>query len=183
MLLKQDQSCLLVVDIQEKLIPAIHDHQQLLNQCAWLMRVAQRMNIPVLISEQYPQGLGSTAAILKAAAPSAPVMTKLHFSCSDNPSCASQITDLKRQQIVLIGIEAHVCVLQSAFGLLEMGLDVFVAADCISSRNPDDKALALQRMRAVGVSIISREMALFEWLHQSGTDEFRMMSREFLKNQ
>lgn len=181
MLLKSAESCLLVVDVQEKLIPAIHQHELLIKHCQWLMRVAQKMSVPVLISEQYPKGLGSTVPSLKAIFPHPSMIEKLHFSCTEDEHCARTIAETNRQQIVVIGIEAHVCVMQTAFGLLELDYDVFVIADCVSSRDPQDKTLALQRMQSAGIQILSREMVLFEWLHQSGTDLFRAMSKEFLR--
>ncbi|HXH04206.1 MAG TPA: hydrolase [Candidatus Competibacteraceae bacterium] len=181
MLMQADRSCLLVIDIQDKLIPAIHQGAEVVANSAWLMRIAQRLEVPLLVSEQYPQGLGHTVAELQPLLPSDGAMTKLTFSCSADAGCLERITALHRPQLVLTGIEAHVCVLQTALGLLAHGREVFVVADAVSSRQAQDKALALERMRAEGVKIVSREMVVFEWLKQAGTEVFRAISREFLR--
>ena len=108
-------------------------------------------------------------------------MEKLHFSCSAERDCMRRIDALGRQQIVVIGAEAHVCVLQTALDLRMAGKEVYLVADGVSSRAPRDVELALERMRDEGVRIVSREMVVFEWLHQAGTDLFRRISRDFLR--
>jgi nicotinamidase-related amidase len=108
-------------------------------------------------------------------------MEKVHFSCAAEPACMDRINAGGREQIILTGAEAHVCVLQTALGLLAAGKQVFVVADCIGSRHPRDLELALGRMGAEGVRIVSREMVVFEWLHRAGTEVFREISREFLR--
>ncbi len=108
-------------------------------------------------------------------------MEKTHFSCAAELECMRRIDALGRDQIVMIGAEAHVCVLQTALDLRAVCKDVYLVADGVSSRSPRDVELALERMRAAGVRIVSREMVAFEWLHQAGTDRFREISREFLR--
>lgn len=181
MLLDAAQSCLLLIDVQEKFIPALQNAEETVKNCRWLIQVAQRLNVPVVASEQYPKGLGHTVAELRELFTDEQLMTKLHFSCTADPSCIAKINAIQRQQIVLIGIESHVCVLQTAIGLRQLGKEVFVVADAVTSRNLYDKKMALKRMRSEGVQIITKEMALFEWLHQSGTDLFKQMSKEFLR--
>lgn len=181
MLLNAEKSCLLLVDVQEKLLPAIHNHEQLLSNCRWMLQVAEILQIPVLVSEQYPKGLGPTVEPLKKLVPPDVYVEKLHFSCADDENCLKRINALDRPQIVIIGIETHVCVLQTALGLLMEDKEVYVVADAVGNRNPNDAVLALERMRAAGVEIISKEMALFEWVHQAGTPEFKQLSKEFLR--
>lgn len=182
MLLDAKNSCLLVVDVQEKLIPFIHESERLIANCLWMMRVAQKLKIPILISEQYPKGLGLTVHQLRDLVTDKKFfMEKLHFSCTEDTKCLSKIRSLKRKQIVLIGIETHVCVLQTAIGLKEKGKEVFVVADAVGNRHPYDAELALARMREFGVQIISKEMALFEWMHRAGTEMFKQLNREFLR--
>ncbi len=181
MLLKSDQSCLLVVDIQGKLVPAVNDNQTMVKHSKWLIEVASILNIPILTSEQYPRGLGGTIEELDQLLPSEGKMEKVHFSCAADNSCLTKINSVNRQQIVIIGMEAHVCVMQTAFGLKDAGKDVYIVADAVGSRNPLDKELALSRMREYGIHIISREMAAFEWMEKSGTDSFRKISTDYLR--
>lgn len=181
MLMKIETSCLLVVDFQERLMPAVHDADRIVANGAWLIQIAQRLNVPVLASEQYPRGLGHTVAAIRERLPAEAFMEKLHFSCAAERDCMRRIDALGRQQIVVIGAEAHVCVLQTALDLRAAGRDVYLVADAVSSRSPRDIELALERMRAEGVRVVSREMVVFEWLHQAGDDRFREISREFLR--
>jgi nicotinamidase-related amidase len=180
MLIDANKSVLLVVDMQERLLPAVHDHQRVLENCVWLVRAAQKLDVPVAASEQYPQGLGHTAEALRALLPETAIAAKMHFSCAD-AGCLSTLPGADRTQAILVGVEAHVCVLQTAIGLREQGRDVYVVADCVGSRAPGDRDLALARMHEAGVSIVSREMVLFEWLKQAGTPLFREISRDFLR--
>lgn len=181
MLMRAETSCLLVVDFQERLMPAIHQADQVVENGAWLIRIAQRSSIPILASEQYPKGLGHTVAAIRELLPANAFVEKTHFSCAAELECMRRIDLIGRDQIVLVGAEAHVCVLQTALDLKMAGKDVYLVADGVSSRSPRDVELALERMRAEGVRIVSREMVAFEWLHQAGTDRFREISRDFLR--
>lgn len=181
MLMRVETSCLLAVDFQERLMLAIHQADLVVAYGAWLIRIAQRLGVPVLASEQYPQGLGHTVAAIRTLLPADAFMVKTHFSCAAERDCMRRIDAVGREQIVVIGVEAHVCVLQTALDLRAAGKEVYLVADAVSSRSPRDAELALARMRADGVRIVSREMVAFEWLHQSGDDRFRAISREFLR--
>ena len=112
MLMRAETSCLLVVDLQERLMPAIHQADQVIATGAWLLGIAQRLNVPVLASEQYPRGLGHTVAAIRELLPVDAFMEKTHFSCAAEQNCMRRIDVLGRDQMVLIGVEAHVCVLQ-----------------------------------------------------------------------
>ncbi|HRD49373.1 MAG: hydrolase [Candidatus Competibacter sp.] len=181
MLMRAETSCLLVVDLQERLMPAIHQADPVIATGVWLIGIAQRLNVPVLASEQYPRGLGHTVAAIRERLPTDAFMEKTHFSCAAEQNCMRRIDLLGRDQIILIGAEAHVCVLQTALDLRAAGKEVYLVADGVSSRTPRDVELALARMRAEGVRIVSREMVAFEWLHQADTETFRAISREFLR--
>lgn len=181
MLMRAETSCLLVVDFQERLLPTIHDVDCTIANGAWLIQVAQRLHVPVLASEQYPKGLGHTIPAIRDLLPTDVFMEKLHFSCAADRDCMRRIDALGREQIVVIGIEAHVCVLQTALDLRAVGKEVYLVADAVSSRSPRDVEQALERMRAEGVRVVSREMVAFEWLYQAGTEQFREISREFLR--
>jgi nicotinamidase-related amidase len=181
MLIKTETSCLLIVDVQERLMPAVHEGQRVIESSAWLLRIAARLGVPALLSEQYPRGLGHTVPELAALVPAEAIMDKVHFSCAAEPACLARIEGTGREQIILTGAEAHVCVLQTALGLRASGKRVFVVADGIGSREPGNVDLALERMRAAGVQAVSREMVAFEWLERAGTELFREISREYLR--
>ena len=171
----------MVVDVQEKLVPAVHEHERVVANCAWLMKVAVAVGVPVLVSEQYSKGLGPTVADLRALAKDDAVMEKVHFSCVSDTACRDRIETQGKGQLVVCGIEAHVCVLQTTLDLLATGRQVFVAADAVSSRDPEDARLALERMRDTGAAVVSKEMVLFEWAHKADTDQFKALSKNFLK--
>ncbi|WP_299176559.1 hydrolase [uncultured Neptuniibacter sp.] len=181
MLLHPNKSCLLVVDIQGNLVPAIHEHEALVSNSRWLIEIANKLNVPVLTSEQYPKGLGHTIPTIAEVVPTEGVMEKVHFSCMSEPACNEKINALRPNQVVVIGMEAHVCVLQTVIQLKQQAREVYVVEDCVSSRNPKDKELALERMRQCGIYIVSREMVAFEWLQKAGTDTFRDISQNYIR--
>lgn len=180
MLMNARDSALLVVDVQERLLPHIHDWQRVLENVAWLVKVAQKLDVPVMASEQYPKGIGATHADVAALLPKEAIVEKLHFSCVA-AHCLTPLAAASRRQIVVCGIESHVCVQQTALDLKRNGKEVFIVDEAVGSRRPSDKALALERMRAHGIDVVSREMVAFEWLHQAGTPVFKEISRDFLK--
>lgn len=180
MLITSSQSCLLLIDVQEKLIPFIYEYEKLIENCVWLLKLANKLSIPILISEQYPKGLGHTVGAIRDVMANAPVYEKVAFSCASDEHLKNAIKQQSRSQLILIGIESHVCVLQTAMELAK-DYDVFVVADSVSSRNPYDKKIALKRMQQAGIHLVTKEMVLFEWLHQAGNELFKEVSKEFLK--
>jgi nicotinamidase-related amidase len=179
-LIRAGQSALLVIDVQERLLPHIHDWQRVLGHIDWLVQVAQRLDVPVAASEQYPKGIGHTDPRLAPRLPPGSVGVKMHFSCVAG-NCLPGLPGMERPQIVVCGIESHVCVLQTVLELAAAGKQVFVVEEAVGSRDPAHKALALERMRAHGIQIVCREMVAFEWLHVAGTEPFRDISKNFLK--
>ena len=135
----------------------------------------------MLVSEHCPEGIGPTVERLRARIAEESVMRKVHFSCVSEPSCNARIDATGRSQIVIAGMEAHVCVMQTAIELAAAGKQVFLVADAVSSRDPQDAARAVARMQRNGVEIVSREMVLFEWAHRGATEQFRQLHRGFLK--
>jgi nicotinamidase-related amidase len=180
MLMSAENSSLLVVDVQERLLPHIHGWQALLDNTLWLVRVARKVGIPVLATEQYPRGLGHTSTRLLEELRDCPVAEKMHFSCV-SAGCLDGLPGADRRQVVVCGIESHVCVLQTVLELRWQGKEVFVVADAVGSRDPENRTLALERMRHHGVEVVSREMVAFEWLHVAGTGLFREVSTGFLR--
>ncbi|WP_290704872.1 hydrolase [Amphritea sp.] len=173
MLIYPNSSCLLVVDIQEKLAPAIHEAEAVVANARWLVEVAKLAKVPVLTSEQYPKGLGRTVKELRDVLPEDGYMEKLHFSCMSDPGCNEKINSLRPNQVIIVGMEAHVCVLQTAIQIKQQAREVFVVSDAVSSRNPADKAMALERMRHCGIHIVTKEMVGYEWMQTSGTPQFK----------
>ena len=173
MLIKRDHSLLLVVDIQEKLAPAIHQGEAAIQNNLRLLNVARQLDIPCFVSEQYVRGLGHSVEAIRRVAVDAHFFEKIHFSCTREPGIVEQLKAVDRQQIILTGMEAHVCVLQTALGLLECGFNVFLVADATLSRTPENRAAAIERLRSVGAHIVTTEMVLFEWLEKAGTEAFR----------
>lgn len=181
MLINREDSLLLVVDIQDKLVPAVIEPEALVQGTAQLLEIAELLKISYLISEQYPQGLGRTVAPLMAIANDHCYIDKLHFSCASDPACLEQIRLRQRNQIIICGMEAHVCVLQTAIELKKQGFDIFVVTDLISSRSDNDKAAALRRFEQHQIQLVTKEMVIFEWLEKSGSDEFRTISKNYLR--
>jgi len=177
MLLDADKSVLCVIDVQERLAPATAEPDQVVERTALLMTAAARLDVPILISEQYPKGLGPTVETLSELAPAGAIHPKVHFSCTDDPGYRARLDGLGRGQAVLTGMEAHVCVLQTALGAQTAGYQVAVVADAVTSRDPANKAAALQRLAANGIEIVTAEMVVFEWLKAAGSDAFRELSK------
>jgi nicotinamidase-related amidase len=180
MLLDAARSQLLIVDVQERLLPAMHEGETMVDRCAVLLQTAAELKVPALVSEQYRKGLGATVSRLNNVLGNAPVMEKMHFSCAADPAITAHIQQLAakgRNQIVIAGIEAHVCVLQSVLGFKDMGLEVFMVADAVASRRADSVDLAQSRARHGGAGVVNTEMVAFEWLHISGTPEFKAVSK------
>jgi isochorismate hydrolase len=176
MLIKAEKSSLLVVDIQEKLAPAMNGIDQVVGNASILMQAATRLSVPLLLSEQYPQGLGATLGRLADLSENQPV-EKVSFSCMGDDNYVSRFKALGRSQAVIAGMEAHVCVLQTAMDLIEQDVQVFVVADATTSRTPDNHSMALHRLGQAGAGIVTTEMVVFEWLGKAGTDEFKELSK------
>lgn len=180
MLIDSRQASLLVVDIQERLLPVIEDGAGVLANACWLVDVARELGLPVMASEQYPQGIGPSVAELAGRLRPGEIGRKTHFSCLGEP-CLENLVGFERAQIVVAGIESHVCVLQTVLDLRAAGRQVFVVEDAVGSRRRTDKALALERMRGAGVVIVSREMFAFECLRVAGSDLFRRISKTYIR--
>jgi nicotinamidase-related amidase len=180
MLIEAARSMLLVSDLQARLVPALADARATVDNAAWLIDVARRLDVPVAATEHYPQGLGPLVGEIRERVPDTAIGTKNRFSAIA-AGCLDDLPGHDRPQVVLIGAEAHVCVLQTALDLLRAGRQVYVAADCVASRRALDRDTALARMRDEGVRIVTREMIAFEWLGEGGTELFRAVCRDYLR--
>lgn len=181
MLLNRNDSLLLLIDVQQKLTPFILNQESLISRCEWMLKLAKALDVPILTSEQYPKGLGSTIEQLSPFVEKKLCIEKIHFSCVQQPQYLNQLNLFKKNQLLLIGIEAHVCVLQTAMELKEADYEVYVVVDAVSSRKELDLKYGLKRMKQQGIHLITSEMVFFEWLRQAGTERFKSLSNEFLK--
>lgn len=170
------ESVLVVIDMQERLLPAMAEPDAVAGRCATLMRAARRLDVAMLVSEQYPKGLGRTVAPLAGLMANDARVEKMHFSCMREPGFAERLGALGRRQVTLCGIETHVCVLQTALDLAQRGYRVSVVADAVGSRQHRDHDIGLRRMADDGVSVVTTEMVVFEWLERAGTKEFKELS-------
>jgi nicotinamidase-related amidase len=180
MLLDAARSHLLVIDMQARLMPAILDGDQVVRRAATLLQAAARLGVPVTVTEQYPKGLGPTLRPITDALPAgAMVLPKTAFSAARDPAIAERLASLRaegRDQIVLCGAEAHVCVLQTALGLKSAGMEVHVVGDAVSSRAEHSVKAACARILHAGCGWVTMEMVVFEWLERAATEEFRAFS-------
>lgn len=176
--LRPEDCALAVIDIQEKLLPPIHEKERLVRNAQLLVRLANILALPVIVSTQYEKGLGKTVAEISSLLPDAKPIDKLEFGCFGNGEYCSQASKLaNRNTLLLCGMESHICVMQTALGALNQGLNVHVAADAVSSRTELNWKLGLNRMQAAGAVISSTEMMIYELLGKSGTPTFKEMLR------
>ena len=142
-----------------------------------LITAAHELGVPVIMTEQYPKGLGSTVPELAkvARAGEAIVLPKMHFSCMEDHDFASAFRATGRKQAVIAGMEAHICVMQTAAEMMEQGYEVFVVTDATSSRTLESEKACLDRLQSCGAGIVTTEMVVFEWLGRAGTDAFKAL--------
>ncbi|WP_437200735.1 hydrolase [Planctomicrobium sp. SH664] len=175
-LLSAASSRLLILDMQERLLPVMTGLDRMIDRCVKLVQGSQLFEIPVSATEQYPKGLGPTVPPLAGLIPHRP--EKLRFSAVEALDWSGEGKSAgARHQIVIAGIETHVCVLQTAFDLLARGFDVYVVADATGSRNPTDHELGLKRLADGGVRLVTSEMVLMEWCEVAGSERFKAISR------
>lgn len=176
--LLHDEAVLCIVDVQEKLVPVMRDGETLIANLQKVIAGAKALQIPILITEQYVRGLGSTVTRLQEGlGDSYAPIEKMCFSSFGCDAFRKELERLRRRQVLLCGIETHVCVYQTAVDLLAEGYTVHLVADGVSSRSDENRQIAIQRLMAEGAKVTSVEMALFEMTVTSGTDEFRAISK------
>lgn len=179
--LRKGRSTLLIVDLQERLMPVIVDAGPIAERARRLIVAAKQLAIPVYLTEQVPEKLGPTVPRVREAFDAPASLAKATFSACPPTGPDTQLTatlrSLHRQQIVIAGVEAHVCVLQTALDLISGGFSVFIVEDAVGSRDPLHKTNALRRIERAGGVIVNHESALFEWLETAAAPEFRELSR------
>jgi nicotinamidase-related amidase len=173
--LETDRSALIVVDIQEKLLPPIFQKEQLLKNSQLLIRLAGILKLPALVTTQYAKGLGNTTPEIASLLPDTQPIDKQMFSCFGSDAFCSTLKRMpgNRNTVLLCGMESHICVMQTALGALREGYIVHVASDAVSSRTEWNWKIGLDRMRAAGAVISSTEMILYELLRSSGSPAFK----------
>lgn len=171
--IQRSRAGLLVVDLQERLSPAIFENKRAVENCMRLIRATAVLNRPIFVTEQYPKGLGRTLAGIAAAVPNFAPMEKVTFSACGAEGLMARLQAASVSDVILCGIETHVCVSQTCLDLLDSNYRVFVVADAISSRTHENHLLGVERMRAAGAVLVSTEMIIFELLERAGTDEFK----------
>jgi len=178
--LEAEQCALIVVDMQEKLLPPIWEKERLVRNVQLLIRLAGILKIPALVSTQYAKGLGNTVPDIASMLPDSKAIDKLMFSCFGSDVFCSLLKRLpgQRTTVLLCGMETHICVMQTALGALRDGYLVHVAADAVSSRTELNWRIGLDRMRAAGAIVSSTEMMIYELLRSSGAPAFREMLRD-----
>lgn len=174
----KDESQLVVIDMQERLCGVMEPNalQAAIKNCGILLQAAKTLEIPALYTEQYPQGLGATVATLTQWLSPDNRVEKTSFSCCEESEFCALLDDT-RPQIVLAGMEAHICILQTALQLQEMHHRVYVAEDAVISRNPAHKANALDRLRQAGIIVTNTESVVFEWLKVAEGNNFKSISK------
>lgn len=177
MRIKRESSQLLIIDMQKKLLDLMEDGDRIIDRTARVMKAAQRFEIPMVLSEQNPEKLGATISEIEMeAGPEARMIPKMEFSCLLNDILSEQLHFYRKKglsQVIICGVEAHICIVQTVMDLEDQGFEAFVVADAISSREPESWDLSLDRMARCGAEIVDSEMVLFEWMEKAGTPEFK----------
>ena len=173
----REKSALLIIDVQERILGVMNEHEKLMINILKLVKGAKILHVPIFYTEQYPKGLGSTAKLLLDELTEVDAIQKMSFSCSGAGDLFQSLIDRGISQVIVCGIESHVCVQQTVLDLLANGFQVDLAADACSSRSTTDYDFAMQRMRQHGAEVTTTESVLFELLQVCGTDEFKAVSR------
>ena len=176
-ILDKNKTALLIIDIQERILGVMQNPDSVVDNTVKLIKGFKILNSPIIYTEQYPKGLGTTAHLIKIEIENLTAVQKMSFSCFGAPQLFSDLKNKKIDQVVVAGIEAHVCVQQTVLDLVANDFQVNLAADAVSSRKPIDYEIAIKRMQNHGAEITTTESILFEMLNESGTDEFKAISK------
>lgn len=172
--LRAEDAALVVIDMQDGFRPIIPDFDETAGRVARLMEAARLLEIPILVTEQYPRGLKHTVASLQEHASHAvAVLPKVSFSCWGSDEFRTHLGEVKKRQVVVCGLETHICVMQTVLDLLEEGFEVFVVVDACTSRFPLNKKMAIKRMARSGATVCTFEMTLFEWMRTAACPQFK----------
>jgi isochorismate hydrolase len=176
-LLRKDDTLLVIVDIQTKLLNVMFERERLISSCRKLIQSINLLEIPILVTEQYPEGIGPTDSVILELLQGRDIISKMSFSCCGVEDFSQRIKSSGEKQIVVIGIESHICVLQTVHDLLNQDYFVYIPYDAVSSRKEGDYKNALERMKQVGAVIGSMESAIFELMKTADIPVFRQISK------
>ena len=176
-MLGREDAVVLIVDVQERLAGVMEARERVSANCVRLIEAAKVLGIPALVTEQYPKGLGHTLPEILAALPEGAPVEKMTFDCCGEPAFMQRLAGTGRKKIMLAGMEAHICVLQTALSLLGNGYTVHAVSDAMCSRTEHNWRVGLEMMRDAGAVVTCTETALFQLLGIAGTDEFRAVSK------
>ena len=175
--LNRDDTVLVVVDIQERLAAVMSDRKRVIDNCIHLIEAAKLLRIPLILNEQYPRGLGPTVTEIKNALQSYEPLEKVSFSCCRGDKFLGDLKITGRSSVILVGMETHVCVLQTCIDLLKEGFFVHTVSDAICSRTEDNFRTAIEFMRDAGAVITCTETVLFQLIERAGSEEFKILSK------
>ncbi len=175
--LNKEEAVLLIIDFQERLAAIMKEKDKVVKNCQHLLELAKMQGIPVVVTEQYPKGLGRTVPELRSAVPDYKPIEKTAFNCCGEPAFVADIKKLGKKQIVITGMETHICVLQTTIGLLQLGFTVHAVQDAIISRTKDNWRTGIAFMRDAGAVVTCTETVLFQLLKVAGTEEFKRISQ------
>lgn len=176
-MLKKENTVLVIVDVQGKLAQLMHEKEKLYENLQKIIQGAKILNLPIIWMEQYPKGLGPTIPEIATLLPHQQAISKTSFSCCDESGFLTKLNAIGRHQVLICGIETHVCIHQTALDLIELGHEVQIVTDAVSSRTKENKEIGLQKMAIEGAKLTSVEMALFELLQIAGSEEFKAISK------
>ena len=175
--LNKSKTALLIIDIQDRLAAVMKHKEAVVTNCLHLIELSKMFNMPIVVTEQYPKGLGQTVEEIRKALPVYQPIEKLTFSCCDEAAFINEIKKLNKKNIILTGMETHICILQTCIGLLENGFNVHLVKDAVCSRSKENWRTAYEFMRDAGAVITCTETVLFQLLKIAGTEEFKAISK------
>ena len=177
MKIRLEDSIAMMVDYQEKLVPAIHNHEQIIKKPEQLLTGLKLVGCPVFFTQQYTKGLGMTVPELVATQEEFSYLEKMTYSCFDTEEIKTYLDKQNKKTVILAGLETHICVMQTARDLIASGYNVCIVADCVGSRTEFNYQVGMERMKQEGVYVTSVESVLFELLVKAGTPEFKAVSK------
>lgn len=172
-----EDSVVILVDIQERLVPAMYRGEETVKSCVSFIRGLQILEVPILAARQYPKGLGDLVEPIREALGDYETYDKMTFSVYGDPKMKERLREMGRKNIFIFGIETHICVLQSVIDLQNDGYQVYLVSDCATTRKETDHQMAIERALAEGALVTTREAALYELLREAGSDQFKQISK------
>jgi nicotinamidase-related amidase len=175
--LDKDNTALVIIDVQERLAAAMKVKDEVIKNCLHLIELSRMLNIPIVVTEQYPKGLGTTVNEIKESLPLYHPIEKLSFNCCEEPNFLNELKRLNKKALILTGMETHICVLQTCIGLLREGFNVHLVRDAVCSRTKENWKTGIEFMRDAGAVATCTETVLFQLLKLAGTEEFKAISK------